>query len=65
MSSRQCKRKRCGKCKQEHSHSAYIRHQNPIFGPERSVVATCPETATATYTGLNPVPTEDLKLLQS
>ena len=58
MSSRQRKRKRCGKCKQELSHSAYIRHQNPIVCPERSVVATYPETATAT--ALNPVPTEDL-----
>lgn len=63
MSSRQRKRKRCVKCKQELSHSAYIRHQNPIVCPERSVVATYPETATAT--GLNPVPTEDFEATSS
>ena len=33
---RQRKRKRCPKCNQELSHSAYARHQNPAVCPDRS-----------------------------
>lgn len=37
MASRQRKRKVCLKCKQELSHSAYVRHQNPTVCPEKDV----------------------------
>ena len=33
---RQRKRKRCRKCNQDLSHSAYVRHFNPAVCPERS-----------------------------
>lgn len=36
MASRQRKRKRCLKCNQELSHSAYVRHQNPVVCPARN-----------------------------
>lgn len=48
------KRKRCLKCNQELSHSAYVRHQNPVVCPESSVLqGTSSETPINNITRIN------------
>lgn len=57
--SRQRKRKLCLKCNQELSHSAYVRHQNPVVCPERTSLSVCLETSSEITLNLPDEPLND------